>query len=153
MKKAMTVIFATSLLTLSTLTHAAGCDETTKTIVGEQASELSYILKNSTFAKKSISRSGEVLSIASLSCRRVSRGVYDDALPKYSCDNDKIGPMIAKLTYDTLSDLKIYADYGMSKAGVEAKNIKCTISNSGIDNLENSPSCTLTAIWADDCQP
>ena len=153
MKKAMTVIFATSLLTLSTLVHAAGCDETTKTIVGSEAAELAYVLKNSSFATKSVNKNGEVDSIASLRCVSINRGVYENALPQYSCDNEKIGPMIAKLTFDTLSSIGIYPDYGMSKAHLDAKNIKCTISNTGIDNTESSPSCTVTAIWANDCQP
>ena len=140
-------------MTLSTLVHAAGCDETTKTLVGNEAAELAYVLKNSSFATKSINKGGEVDSIAALKCKSVDRGVYNNALPTYECENEKIGPMIAKLTFDTLASIGIFSDSGMSKSNLEATNIKCTISNTGIDNSESSPSCTLTAVWANDCQP
>ena len=60
--------------------------------------------------------------------------------------------MIAKLTFDALSDVGINQDGGMSKVYVEATDVTCTISNNGIEDTQNSPSCTLTATWATDCQ-
>lgn len=147
-----TLLISSLVLLSASPTFAGTCVEKAKTFNGDAAAEFAYVLKNSAFAKKTAVRGGIVLSAKEITCVETSRGVYADALPTYRCTAPaSAGPLLSKFYYEVLNDLGIQGDAATSHYYLSAKDITCNVAISD-DESHDRPNCTVTAVWASDCQ-
>jgi hypothetical protein len=136
---------------LSTANAACG-DESFRTINGDEAISLTYVLKNSNIARKTVSGVTATWSLARLVCRQTNRGVLPDLMPAYNCTVPAgIGPIAAKALFDAMSELSVYPEGTTGHVNEQAKSIQCKVNTNGSGGDAINPRCRFKAAWGDEC--
>lgn len=147
------VLIILSIFQFSRAYGACG-DESVRTFKGDEAISLTYILKNTTIATKTVVGNTTTWSLSKLICRQTNRGVLPDLMPTYECSTPSgIGPITAKSLFDALSELGVFPEGAAGHIFEQAKLIKCRVNNDGAGGTAINPRCTLKAAWGDECGP
>ncbi len=147
----LTASSALALCMLAAPARAAGCAKQTRLIEGDLAAELAYVLRELPNSSKRLGRSSMLISLEAMQCQRLTRELFPDQLPVFRCgEPPAVDGLTAKLLWDSLAQLNVYADSGMGRAEMQASNIRCTIEQQSSDP-RHSPRCSVTAVWKDLC--
>lgn len=149
------------LALLCNFAFAGPCDPAKRVISGDTAAKsmVAALKLAGAVGTEVHDKTGDLVRIEfsapALACLAISGGVYDDGLDQYACSTAPKKALAneanAKLIFDAMNSMGVFADYGMSKDHREASDIHCTVTM----NLHNLPSysCAMTAVWGDTCQP
>ncbi|KHD89978.1 MAG: hypothetical protein OM95_00120 [Bdellovibrio sp. ArHS] len=150
MKIQFVIPFAVSLF--SFVARADCQDVLARDFNGDEAVTMTYLLKNSNFAKKTNVGYDIVWTLAELQCVQTIRGVNTDLLPTFSCAKPaKAGLLASKMFFEALSEMGVMPEGGMSHVNIGAKNIVCKVNRKGEGGYAINPRCSVTAMWADEC--
>lgn len=126
--------------------------ESFRTISGDSAISLTYILKHTSLAAKLVAGNSITWSLANLVCRQTNRGMVPDLMPVFACSPPaSVGPITAKALFEALSDLGVYGEGAAGHIYEQAKSIQCKLNKNGVGGTATNPRCTLKAAWADEC--
>jgi hypothetical protein len=138
-------------LSLPGLAAHASCVERKITLEGAEAADFALVLKNLSFTTKVRAPNALIVSTKEITCYSTQRGVYDDALPVYSCSiPTKMSLLTAKLLFDSMSTIGIFGDGALSHTFHTVKDVRCRI-DKPVTDFHKSPSCEFTAMLDKDC--
>jgi hypothetical protein len=156
-------VLALSILSLSSSFAFADCSPSARGLNSELSKTLIAALKMTGNKGKSFHPGGTPATTLttnylqkSVRCVATNGGVFEDGLDLYSCET---GPALAKkdqanakVLFDAISAVGSWGDAGMSKVHQEVSNIRCALTTA---NGDQAPSyeCSITAVWADSCNP
>jgi hypothetical protein len=148
------IIFSAIILSALFSTAKAACgDESIRTINGDEAISLTYVIKNSSFAKKTVVGETVTWFLQRLVCRQTNRGVLPDRMPAYNCTVPSgAGPITAKAFFDALSELSVYPESEPGHVTERASSIQCQVNSNGAGGDAINPRCRFKAAWGDECE-
>lgn len=134
------------------MAHAACGDFETRTIKGDEAVTLTYVLRNSSISTKTTVGATVTWSVANVICVQTNRGVEADLMPRYKCTSPSgVGSITAKSLWDAMSELGVMPDATTGHVYHQIKSTKCKVDKNGAGGMGENPSCNVTAAWGDQC--
>ena len=163
MKTFIFALFMASLSASSSFAAAGSCDPSTRTLSGDKAQAFMMAMKAAGFKSpmtgalptQSTPSATAVFHyhLGPLGCEASDAGVEEDGLSSYNCNSIPKGvannSATAKIIFDALSDLGVFADGGMSHSYLTASNVGCSVTAGNTFAY----GCVVTAVWADTCSP
>lgn len=141
-----------SILIANPLAHGACGDLETRTIKGDEAVTLTYVLRYSPISTKTTVGTQVAWSVPKVTCAQTNRGVEADLMPNYSCMTPSgVGKITAKSLWDAMSELGVMPDATTGHVYHEIRNTKCKVDKNGAGGMANNPTCVITAAWGDEC--
>lgn len=109
---------------------------------GDDAEEMSFILKNMPKVVKSNTKTEYLFSFKNVRCAKTQRAVEEDGLPGYSCSKpDLSNGVVAREVFEAFKAAGANTDAAMNHEYVQVKNVNCIVSR---DKVTGDSHCEFT---------